>query len=87
MQIPTFDHALVRTSFKGSQTKLTKLERVANVAASFTIGAGDFADKHLLLVDDVVTTGATLDYCGELLLKHHPGAKLSIATLAVAQLG
>ena len=40
-------------------------------------------DKHLLLVDDVVTTGATLDACGTELLKAE-NVKLSIATLCFA---
>ena len=86
MEVPVYPDALVRTSFKGSQTKLTKLERIENVAASFQIGVGNFAGRHLLLVDDVITTGSTLDFCGDLLVKRHPGLRLSVATLAVAQL-
>ncbi|MEM9258538.1 MAG: phosphoribosyltransferase family protein [Bacteroidota bacterium] len=84
LSIPTFPDALVRTSFKGSQTKMDRLGRLENVRNSFAIGKGDFAGKHLLLVDDVITTGATLDFCGNLLLDNHPGSKVSIATLAIA---
>ena len=84
VDVPVFADALVRTDFKGSQTKLNNLERVENVAASFGAGMGDFSGKHLLLVDDVLTTGATLDFCGQVLLREHPGVRISVATLAVA---
>lgn len=82
--IPTFPEALLRTSFKGSQTKMDRLGRLENVRNSFAIGKGDFTGQHLLLVDDVITTGATLDFCGNLLLEHHAESTISIATLAIA---
>ncbi|MEM1356747.1 MAG: phosphoribosyltransferase family protein [Bacteroidota bacterium] len=84
LAVPTFPDALIRTSFKGSQTKMDRLGRLENVRNSFAIGKGEFAGKHLLLVDDVITTGATLDFCGNLLLEHHQGSKVSIVTLALA---
>jgi ComF family protein len=81
---PMYPDALRRSSFKGSQTKKSRFERVENTRESFVIGTGDFAGKHLLLIDDVLTTGATLDFCGNVLLEHHPELRLGIATLAIA---
>lgn len=79
------EHALVRTSFKGSQTKLGNAERMLNVQASFAVGKGNFDQKHILLVDDVITTGATLDYCSQALMEQFVDVRISIAALAMAQ--
>lgn len=62
-RIPVWSDVLLRASSRQSQTQLTPGERLANVAGAFTVPA--FSRKpiqgaHLILVDDVVTTGATL---------------------------
>lgn len=81
---PVYRNALRRQTFRGSQTRRSALDRLENVKDSFAIGRGDFRGKHLLLVDDVMTTGATLDFCGNVLLDNHPDLRLSLATLALA---
>ena len=56
---------LIRTRFTSSQTRLTPEERLGNVSGAFRV-AGDPArlrGAHLVLVDDVVTTAATLNAC------------------------
>ena len=83
-------HLLLRTDFRGSQTKRGRLERLENVRESFAVNPATILPdgvRHLLLVDDVMTTGATLDFCGNALLAAYPEVELSIATLALARLG
>lgn len=67
-----------------TQTRKQRTSRWQNVAGSFAITQPNaLVGKHILLVDDVVTTGATLDACGNALLQL-PGTTVSIATLACA---
>jgi len=67
-----------------TQTKKSKFERWQNVSSSFNIKeAKKIQNKHILLVDDVLTTGATLEAAALLLLQH--GAKsISVVTVAAA---
>ncbi|WP_116107755.1 ComF family protein [Lewinella sp. IMCC34191] len=85
LQVRVYPRALRRTAFAGSQTKMGKLERLENVRHSFTAGEGDFTGAHLIIVDDVLTTGATLDFCAHALLEKHAGLRVSVVTLAVAE--
>lgn len=77
---------LIRTSHSSTQTKKNRYERWKNVEEIFDITDPDyFSGKHILLVDDVVTTGSTLDACASQLLKIQ-GCSVSIATLAFAEM-
>jgi len=84
MNIPVIKNNVVRKRFTETQTKKHRTKRWENVEGSFEINNTiEIKDKHILLVDDVVTTGATLEACGEQILKTE-NTKLSIATLAFA---
>ncbi len=75
---------LQRVVFTNTQTRKTRFERWQNVDGIFNLCQPQvFEGKHILLVDDVVTTGSTLEACAVALQKA-PGIKISIATLAVA---
>lgn len=84
LAIPVVSDLLIRCAGIETQTRRHRFERWTNVEESFTLlhGAG-VEGKHLLLVDDVVTTGATLEACARVLLTI-PGVRVSIAVLAVA---
>ena len=81
---PVLKKVITRPLQTDTQTRKGRIERWKNIEGKFLLkDAAAVENKHLLLVDDVVTTGATLEACGnELLLA--PGVKLSIATLCVA---
>jgi ComF family protein len=83
-QRPVWDDAVARNSATDTQTRKSRVERWQNMDGRFTIPDPErIRGKHLLLVDDVVTTGATLEACGRALLSV-PGVQLSIATLCFA---
>lgn len=79
-----YNNLILRTKATETQTKKNKEERWKNVSGKFALNNPERAKgKHLILVDDVVTTGATLEACSEELLKIE-GLKLYIAVLAKA---
>lgn len=74
---------LTRTVLNPSQTKLNRRERWDNVSGSFSFNPNVQAARHVLLIDDTLTTGATLEACAQQLLDS--GTSLvSIATLGYA---
>lgn len=82
--IPVLNDAVKRKRFTQSQTKLNLSEREKNVKDAFSIRRPDkIQSKNILLIDDVITTGATINECGSVLLKG--GAKsVYAASVAIA---
>jgi ComF family protein len=79
------EHNLVRIIATETQTRKKRFARFENMQEVFSIADPEkLVNKHVLLVDDIVTTGSTLEACGAELLKI-PGLKLSIATIAYAE--
>lgn len=84
LNLPVNTNSIERYIASDSQTRKSRFERWENVKNVFKIvEPQSFIGKHVLLVDDVITTGATLEACARAILEI-PGTKVSIATLAFA---
>ena len=83
LAIPYDDTLLVRNVYSKTQTRKNLLGRTAVVENIFDVTFSEsHHNNHFLLVDDVITTGSTLEACGRALLKI-PGAKVSIVSMAI----
>lgn len=81
---PVSTQNVIRFRDTDTQTKKHRRERWENVEGIFAVREPELLrGKHLLLVDDVITTGATLEACAQVILRVED-TKLSIATLATA---
>ena len=76
---------MIRVKYTSTQTKMNREERILNLSSAFKINnPKSIKGKHILLVDDVLTTGATLLECG-MQLKLVQGLRISMATIAMGE--
>jgi len=82
--LPVILKSLKRITVSDTQTRRSRFERWMNVEGIFHVADSEvFRDKHILLVDDVITTGSTIESCASELLKIK-GVRVSVVALAVA---
>ena len=85
LEIPVISDCCIRLKNTQTQTRKTRSERWENVEFAFEVKRRSMIEnKRMLLVDDVITTGATLEACGHKLITSGC-SELSIACIAEAQ--
>ncbi|MCU0460911.1 MAG: ComF family protein [Bacteroidales bacterium] len=82
--LPVGTGILERVALSDTQTKKSRYDRWVNVEGIFKVAdPGNLIGKHVLVIDDVITTGSTLESCAVELLKAE-AVKVSVAAIAVA---
>ncbi|GAB4319042.1 MAG: ComF family protein [Bacteroidales bacterium] len=84
LSVPVWDDVVERRIATSTQTRKSRYERWENVSEIFVVVRPEkIASRHLLLVDDVITTGATMEACIRALLSVE-SARVSVASIAFA---
>lgn len=81
LSIPVWEDAIIRSKETKKQSKLGRRERFLNLKDAMSVGTRDLTGKHVLLIDDIFTTGATASACA-FVLKKAGAEKVSVAALA-----
>ena len=83
-KVPYSEKILFRHIHTETQTKKNALQRRENVKNAFRVAnPGRYTGKHFVIIDDVITTGATVEACAETILNNIPHAKVSILALTM----
>lgn len=84
--IPLNLKTLLRKEYTETQTLKSRITRMENVKSAFEVQQAErLKGKHVLIVDDVLTTGATIEACALTLINAAPNIKISVLTMAVGE--
>lgn len=86
-QRPIITKNLVRDKYTDSQTRRDRISRMDNMSEVFAVrNPEELENKHILIVDDVITSGATIESCW-IALSSIPGITVSVASVSMAGIG
>lgn len=81
--VPMDTSSVRRVKHGASQTKKARFERWSSIQSTFRVNKAIRKYKHVVLIDDVITTGSTIEVIATAIRKQHPDVKISVATLAI----
>ncbi|MGB3616674.1 MAG: ComF family protein [Catalinimonas sp.] len=86
LSVPLLTDVLLRTQNRSSQTRRGRLERWQNAEATYEVrNAAAIEGRHVVLIDDIITTGATLEACAQVLLERGKPASISVLCIAATE--
>lgn len=89
LNYPELDATVImKNHLSESQTKKNRIERWSSLTESFSLNFNSIwlkKQSHILIIDDVITTGATIESIGKLINEHYPKIKISVATIAATE--
>jgi competence protein ComFC len=85
LEIPILRDVVLKKANNASQTRKNRFLRWDNASEQFCIGKKDIPYRHVAIVDDVITTGATLEAMAQLLRSHYPDLQISLLSFAIAK--
>jgi len=79
-QLPTYSNHLIRSRETKNQAELLQIQRQKNIKGAFAcLDNAPFKNKPIFLIDDVITTGATINECGRVLLENGAAQVIGIS--------
>ena len=85
LKIPILMDVVQKKNNNSSQTKKNRFLRWDNASEQFSIGKKAMTYRHVAIVDDVITTGSTLEAMAQLLRSQYPDLQISLLSFAIAK--
>jgi len=85
LEMPILNDVVLKKVNNTSQTRKNRFLRWDNASEQFSLGKNIIPYRHIAIVDDVITTGSTLEAMAQLLRSHYPDLQISLLSFAIAK--